>query len=66
VVLTAESSGLRNELLRTLPPGELELLRPHLSPVSLVLSQVLHETEAPVDEVYFLEAFISLKPASSP
>jgi CRP-like cAMP-binding protein len=56
VVFTAESSGLRNELLRALPPDELELLRPHLSPVSLVLSQVLHETEAPVDEVYFLEA----------
>lgn len=55
VAATAESNGLSNELLCSLPPDELNRLRPYLSPVTLVLSQILHEVEAPVDEVYFLE-----------
>ncbi len=56
VVPAAGSAGFRNELLQALPPDELALVRPCLLPVTLVLSQILHEAEAPIDEVYFLEA----------
>jgi len=55
VVSPAESPGFRNEILAVLPAGELERIRPHLLPVSLTLTQILHEAEAPVDEVFFLE-----------
>jgi len=34
----------------------LEHLRPHLKPVTLVLSQILHEVGAPVDDIYFAES----------
>jgi len=56
IVPTVETGSLRNELLRSLPTDELERLRPHLKPVTLVLSQILHEVEAPVDDVYFAES----------
>jgi len=53
---STEVTGFRNELLRALPADDLDRLRPHLRPVTLVLSQILHEAEAPIDEVYFIEA----------
>ena len=56
VVPAAGSAGFRNELLRALPPAELALVRPCLLPVTLVMSQILHEAEAPIDEVYFFES----------
>ncbi len=56
VVPAAGSAGFRNELLRSLPANELALMRPCLLPVTFVMSQVLHEAEAPIDEVYFLES----------
>ncbi len=46
----------RNELLASLPRGEIEVLAPQLRPVSLVLQQVVHERGNPVDDVYFLES----------
>ncbi len=55
VVPAAGNPAFRNELLRAIPPDELQLLRPHLMPVTLVLSQVLHEAEAPVEDIFFLE-----------
>ncbi len=55
VVPAAGSAGIRNELLRALPPDEFALVRPCLLPVTLVMSQILHEAEAPIDEIYFLE-----------
>ena len=56
VLPAAGSAGFRNELLRALSPAELALMRPCLLPVTLVMSQVLHEADAPIDEVYFLES----------
>lgn len=56
VVPTAGTASFRNELLRTLPADELRALRPHLLPVTLVTSQILHEAETPIDEVFFLES----------
>ena len=46
----------RNGLLRVLPAEVLEDIRPHLQPVTMVLSQVLHEVGSPIDHVYFVEA----------
>ncbi len=56
IVLAAETAGIRNELLRSLPPDQLERLRPYLIPVTLVLSQVLHEFETQIDDTYFVES----------
>jgi len=56
VLPAAGGAGFRNELLRALPPDELALMRPNLLPVTLVMSQILHEAESPIDEVFFLES----------
>lgn len=45
----------RNRVLRALPPGELDRLRPHLQPVVLRQKQILHEAGAAVEHVYFIE-----------
>lgn len=45
----------KNHLLRFLPPEVCEVLRQHMSPVTMVLSQVLHEVQAPIEDVYFVE-----------
>ena len=46
----------RNDLLSFLPSDELERLRPHLRPVTLVLHQVLHEVGSSIDDVFFPES----------
>ncbi len=51
-----ETGGFRNELLRSLPADDLDRLRLHLMPATLVLSQILHEVDAPVDDIYFVES----------
>ncbi len=55
-VPAAGDSGLRNELLRSLPADDLDRIRPYLKPVTLVLSQILHEVDAPIDDAYFVES----------
>ena len=45
----------KNRLLAALPPQELEQLSSQLHPVSLSLRQVLHETGAPIEDVYFIQ-----------
>lgn len=52
----AGDAGLRNELLRSLPANDLDRIRPYLKPVTLVLSQILHEVDAPIDDTYFVES----------
>ncbi len=65
VVSAAGSASFRNELLRALPADELQALRPHLLPVTLVTSQVLHEAETPIDEVFFLESGLAFLTADT-
>ncbi len=65
VVPAAENNGFRNELLRALPADETQRLRPHLAPVTLVVSQVLHEAETPIDEVFFLESGLAFLTADT-
>lgn len=51
----------RNQLLRSLPPADLDLLAPHLKDVSLHQSEILVEPGAPFEYVYFPHtAIISL------
>ncbi len=64
-VVSAAGASFRNELLRALPAEELQRLRPHLMPVTLVTSQVLHEAEAPIDEVFFLESGLAFLTADT-
>jgi CRP-like cAMP-binding protein len=45
----------RNAILATLSITELELVRPHLSRVTLVSGQVLHERDSPIADVFFIE-----------
>jgi CRP-like cAMP-binding protein len=45
----------KNRLLAALPSQELEDLFSELHPVSLSLRQVLYETGAPIDDVYFIQ-----------
>jgi CRP-like cAMP-binding protein len=54
--LVSRKPEFRNELLAFLPSEEVERLRPHLHRVTLVLNQVLYETGALIEDVYFLEA----------
>ncbi len=45
----------KNHLLRLMPQDVRETLRSHMSPVTMVLSQVLHEVRVPIEDVYFVE-----------
>ena len=65
VVPAAENASFRNELLRALPADELQRLLPHLMPVTLVISQVLHEADALIDEVFFLESGLAFLTADT-
>jgi len=44
-----------NLILAFLPPHELDRLRPSLEPVELPQGQVLYESSAPIDQVYFID-----------
>lgn len=46
----------RNGLLRALGADDLGLLRPHLSPVSLSLRDVIEAPNRPIDDVIFIES----------
>ena len=48
----------RNLLLQSLPPNQLQRLRPALEPVSCVRDQVLIDAQAPLDRVYFPETVV--------
>jgi CRP-like cAMP-binding protein len=46
---------MRNRLLRSLAPADLDHLRPHLVPVDLPLRSVVMRSGAPLDSVLFIE-----------
>ena len=48
-------AGYRNHILAALPIAEIELLRPHLSRMTMVSGQVLHEADSPITDVFFIE-----------
>ena len=45
----------RNHILAALPISEIELLRPHLSRMTMVSGQVLHEANSSIADVFFIE-----------
>jgi CRP-like cAMP-binding protein len=51
----ANEAIFRNRILSALPITEIELLRSHLSHVTLVSGQVLHEANSPITDVFFIE-----------
>jgi CRP-like cAMP-binding protein len=50
-----QGSSFRNEILAALSVEDIEFLRPHLTRVSLILRQVLHERGSRIDDVFFIE-----------
>ena len=51
----ASEAVYRNHILAALPVSEIEQLRPHLSRMTMVLGQVLHEGNSPITDVFFIE-----------
>ena len=51
-----KSSLVQNHFLATMPPADFEQLRPYLRLVELKRHAVIHETNKPVDAVYFVES----------
>jgi CRP-like cAMP-binding protein len=52
---------IRNEILAALPRNEFESLGQHLSHVTVVSGQVLHEPDSPIEDVYLMdEGVVSL------
>jgi CRP-like cAMP-binding protein len=51
-----KASVVQNHFLATLPPADFEQLRPFLRVVELKRHTVIHETNKPVDAVYFVES----------
>ena len=49
----------RNRLLAALKPADFQLLRPHLSPVTLKLRQELEQPNVKIEDLYFLDAGIA-------
>jgi CRP-like cAMP-binding protein len=49
----AGHNGVRNALLRQLPPAEFRRLRDHMDEVTLDFKQIVLEQDAPVKEIYF-------------
>lgn len=56
---------MHNVILAALPAKDLAMLRPHLHLVPLVLRQVLHATDAPIHDVYFMEEGLTSLTASA-
>lgn len=54
----AVPTPLGNQLLAALRPAEYEVLRPHLQPVLLSLTQVIYNEGDPISDVYFVNAGI--------
>jgi hypothetical protein len=55
----ASTTKPRNRLLAALSPPDLNLLRPHLTPVSLKLRQELERPNRRINDVYFVDAGIA-------
>src|SRR3712207_7054018 len=55
-----------NSILAALPPEEMAALRPHLETVPLALNQLLYETDAPVEHVYFIHRGVASMLATRP
>ena len=56
-----KNHGIRNELLRTLPAGDLDRIRPHLETVWIGERELLFDADARIEHVYFPEtAVVSL------
>jgi CRP-like cAMP-binding protein len=52
---------IRNAILASLPSSEIDGLRRHLHHVTVVLGQVLHEPDSPIEDVFFMdEGVVSL------
>jgi CRP-like cAMP-binding protein len=51
----ASEAVYRNHILAALPISEIEQLRPHLSRMTMVSGQVLHEANSPITDVFFVE-----------
>ena len=56
--MTAAGESYRNHILAALPSAEIELLRPHLSRMTMVSGQVLHEANSPITDAFFVESGI--------
>ena len=52
---TPEAYIIQNLVLATLGKSDFELLRPHLTLVELKRNAILHDTNKPVEAVYFIE-----------
>lgn len=52
----ADTSEITNDILRSLPPEDLERLRPHLRRKKLAVGEILYEPGDDVDRVYFPES----------
>lgn len=63
---TDDLAPIRNRLLRTLPGPDLDLLRPHLSPIDLELRDSLETANNPVENVYFFETRLASIVATGP
>jgi CRP-like cAMP-binding protein len=54
-----QRAKFRNEILAALPSSDIEMLRPHLTQVSLTLKQVLHERGSRIANVFFMESGVA-------
>ena len=51
----AYEAAYHNHILAALPIADIELLHPHLSRMTMVSGQVLHEANSPITDVFFIE-----------
>jgi CRP-like cAMP-binding protein len=54
-MIPSSGTNTRNHLLSALPESELMVLRPNLISILLSYKQILHETNTPIDHIYFIE-----------
>ena len=55
VANNAHVAPYHNHILAALPIADIELLHPHLSRMTMVSGQVLHEENHPITDVFFIE-----------
>ena len=63
--MNQETGRSSNSILAALPPAEYRRLMPHLSTVSMSEGHVLHKSDAPAADVYFLEEGVAALSVSS-
>ena len=61
----SQESNSKNSILAALPQAEYKRLIPHLTTVSMSAGQVLHKSDAPAAQVYFLEEGVASLSVSS-